>query len=130
MNHDKYEDVRNLASPKRGVFWAVDGELMAYPFDEGATEGVAKSGNTYNHRLLWDSLGISSRPYNYYPRGRVDIDSKGRGGIYLNPSISDDLYVEQIVAACGLADIEYRVKADYSEHYKCHLDDGWKADAK
>ena len=41
---------------KRGVFWIVDGELIAYPFDDGATKGVAKSGKTFNHKLLWEHI--------------------------------------------------------------------------
>ena len=42
-----------MAMNKRGVFWVVDGELVAFPFDETATQGIAKSGKTYNHKLLW-----------------------------------------------------------------------------
>lgn len=41
---------------KRGAFWIVDGKLLAFPFDETETEGVAKSGNTFNHRLLWEYI--------------------------------------------------------------------------
>lgn len=40
----------------RGVFWIVDGKLLAYPFYENATLGVAKSGVTYNHKALWKEL--------------------------------------------------------------------------
>ena len=29
----------------RGVFWVVDGKLLAFPFREGAQLGVAKSGS-------------------------------------------------------------------------------------
>ena len=35
---------------KRGVFWIVDNNLLAFPFDKTATKGVAKSGNTFNHK--------------------------------------------------------------------------------
>ena len=31
----------------RGVFWVVDGELLAFPFRSGAPYGAAKAGNTY-----------------------------------------------------------------------------------
>ena len=39
------------------------------------SEGVAKSGNTYNHKKLWNEIKPRgcNKPYNYYPRGRVDI---------------------------------------------------------
>ena len=36
---------------KRSVFWVVEGKLLAFPFDETATVGIAKSGNTFNHKL-------------------------------------------------------------------------------
>ena len=37
---------------KKGVFWIVDGRLLAFPFGSSFPEGTAKSGDTYNHRLL------------------------------------------------------------------------------
>lgn len=39
-----------------GVFWIVEDELKAYLFEEGAQVGVAKSGKTFNHRLLWEHV--------------------------------------------------------------------------
>ena len=39
-----------------GVFWIIEDELKAYPFEEGAEVGVARAGDTYNHRLLWDHV--------------------------------------------------------------------------
>ena len=65
--------------PRKGVFWIVerngDEILLAFPFQDGDTTGVAKSGDTYNHRLLWESVRPSgcNRPYSYYPRGRVEV---------------------------------------------------------
>ena len=41
-----------------GIFWVIDGELYAFPFYEGSSFGVAKSGNTYNHKLLWNDERI------------------------------------------------------------------------
>ena len=39
----------------RGVFWVIDGALLAYPFIEGVyAEGTARSGVTYNHKKLWE----------------------------------------------------------------------------
>lgn len=50
----------------------IDKRLLAVPFREGAyPEGVAKSGNTYNHERLWAALRISDKPFDYYPRGRA-----------------------------------------------------------
>ena len=112
----------------RGVFWVVDGELLAFPFYENATSGIAKSGNTYNHKKLWSEIQPSGKrvPYNYYPRGRVDISNKGKAIIYMNPNI-DDSIVSQIKIEFGITETP-TIRYDYSDHYKCYLDDGWKPD--
>ena len=114
--------------PSRGVFWVIDGELYAYPFIEGGNIGVAKSGLTFNHKLLWDSIKPRgcNKPYNYYPRGRVDFSNKGKPIVYANPNIDENI-ISEIRVEFGLRDYP-DVRYDYSEHYKCHLDDGWKAD--
>ena len=61
------------------MFWVVDGDLLAYPFVEGVYGGgAARSGATYNHQKLWEQLhGSRGKPYNHYPRGRVDADNRG-----------------------------------------------------
>lgn len=114
--------------PLRGVFWVIDGELLFYPFRPDAHDGpgVAKSGNTFNHKALWNSLSISSKPYNYYPRGRVDVSNKGNAVIYLNPVINTETLIEKIKHDFGIRDDAFLVRQDYSDHYKCYLDDGWK----
>ncbi|WP_251198350.1 hypothetical protein [Anaerotardibacter muris] len=106
----------------------IDDQLKAYPFHEGAMVGIAKSGNTFNHKKLWEALSLSSLPYNYYPRGRVDVANNGQAVIYLNPSINTESVVSQIKAAFGIEGEDFQVRDDHSEHYKCYLDDGWKAD--
>lgn len=110
----------------RGVFWVIDGELFAFPFTEDATSGVAKSGTTYNHKLLWDDVKPKgcNKPYNYYPRGRVDFSNKGQPIIYMNPNI-DEVVVSDIKIKFGLRS-EPTIRYDNSQHYKCHLDAGWK----
>ena len=40
----------------KGVFWLIDGELLAVPFLADAPEGLSKSGTNYNHKLLWESV--------------------------------------------------------------------------
>ena len=106
----------------RGVFWIVECELKAYVFKEDAEYGVARSGKNYNHKLLWDYVRPrkSNRAYNYYPRGRVEYNSKGTPIIYMNPHV-DEKYVEQIVMTFGLTE-DPIVRYDGSEHYKCYLD--------
>ena len=112
----------------RGVFWVIDDELLAFPFMEDDVNGIAKSGNTYNHKKLWPDVRPRgcNKPYNYYPRGRVDFSNKGKPIIYMNPNISDDI-ISDIKIKFGLRE-EPTIRYDSSQHYKCYLDDGWKPD--
>lgn len=109
-----------MAMNKRGVFWVVDGELVTFPFDETATQGIAKSGKTYNHKLLWEYIKPRNKPFDYYPRGRVDYNAKGKAIIYMNPNINAE-YIVKIKIAFGI-DLEPVIRYDHSEHYKCHID--------
>ena len=115
----------------KGVFWLINNELHSFPFTTDYPEGVAKSGDTYNHKKLWQSIKTEHRhgnkPYNYFPRGRVDINNKGQPIIYINPNIYESL-IPQIKISFGLTETEPIIRYDHSEHYKCYLDDGWKAD--
>lgn len=114
--------------PTRGVFWVIDDELLAFPFIDYNTQGVAKSGNTYNHKKLWPDVKPKgcNKPYNYYPRGRVDFSNKGKPIVYMNPNVPDDL-ISDIKVEFGLREAP-TVRYDNSQHYKCYLDDGWKPD--
>ena len=106
----------------RGVFWIVEDELKAFVFEEGAEYGVAKSGNTFNHKLLWDAVRPAkcNRAFDYYPRGRVDYNGKGRPVIYMNPNIGEE-YVSEIEKAFSLTE-DAIIHYDGSEHYKCYMD--------
>ena len=115
-----------------GIFWYIDDEdeLLCYPFGSAGNIGLAKSGDTYNHKKFWKELTPKGcrRPYNYYPRGRVDWDRLGRPTIYINPNINEEV-INQIKSDFGIRPSdECKIQYDYSNHYKCHLDDGWVAD--
>lgn len=112
----------------RGVFWVVDDELLAFPYSDEYISGYANSGLTYNHNKLWPDIKPRgcNEPYNYYPRGRVDIDNKGRAIIYLNPNI-DNSYISNIKTEFGIVELPI-IKYDNSAHYRCYLGDGWKPD--
>ena len=49
----------------RGVFWIVEGELKAYVFEPGSEYGVAKSGVTFNHKLLWPHVRLLNARKSY-----------------------------------------------------------------
>lgn len=123
-----HTSVTAAKEPSRGVFWLVDDTLLCFPFYEGAEIGVSKSGLTFNHRKLWDEIkphGVR-KPFDYYPRGRVDFNNQGQPIIYMNPNI-DESYVSQIKTEFGLRQ-DPIIKYDHSEHYRCHLDEGYKSD--
>ena len=119
-NRNKNESATTC--PPRGVFWLIDGEIMSVVYDGNHQEGVAKSGETYNHRLLWEHVKPKgcNVPFDYYPRGRVDVTNKGKPVIYMNPNI-DISHIAKIVADFGLSE-QPVVRIDSSEHYKCYLD--------
>lgn len=121
--------IRSMAKEmSRGVFWIINDELLAFPFTDEYSEGIAKSGNTYNHKKLWNEIKPKgcNKPYNYYPRGRVEISNKGKPIIYMNPNV-DDSFIPLIRTEFGLWESP-TIRYDNSQHYKCYLDDGWKSE--
>lgn len=114
--------------PSRGVFWIVDGKVLSFPFyNDINSPGVAKSRLTYNHKNLWPDVKPKgcNKPYNYYPRGRVELGKKNPI-IYVNPNF-DKYDLAEVRKDFGLIN-EPKVVFDNSDHYKCYLDDGWKPD--
>lgn len=100
----------------------IDGKLSCFPFDGSITEGIAKSGSTYNHKKLWEHLlpcGNKVR-FDYYPRGRVEITSKGKAVIYMSPHIGNE-YVSEICKSFEVDNAPI-IKYDHSKHYHCYLD--------
>ena len=84
----------------------------------------AKSGDNFNHRLEWARFGqeiTEGHPFNYYPRGRVEIRN-GKATIYLNPAINREDIIAKVVAAFALdapAELKsIRAVNDGSEHYR------------
>lgn len=76
----------------KGVFWIIDSDNLennknycfTIPSDQyGNVDSTdldlnAKSGTTYNHEKLWKSLPrlfTQGKQYNYFPRGRVEIQT-------------------------------------------------------
>ena len=106
----------------KGVFWIVDDELLAIPYSKEATKGLSKSGGNYNHRELWEIIKPArcNKPFDYYPRGRVEVSNKGKPIIYMNPNI-DESYLPEIMEAFEL-DEAPRIHYDGSDHYKCYID--------
>ena len=132
----------------KGVFWIVDTDNIyknrKYCFKiPSDTDGNpldiyldlnAKKGNTYNHKLLWNKLLKNlthGKPYNYYPRGRVEIQN-GKAKIFLNGNINTTEVLDFLIDEFNLNNHngikKINIIEDNSNHYLCYLDDGWKAD--
>ena len=130
----------------RGIFWVVDEDNIEKNSDycfkiitnaDGSIisiddSRIAKSGNTYNHELVWKSLPSKMThgyPYNYYPRGRVEIRN-GIAKIFLNGNINYEEVIDFIKDEFNLNSHngikKVQVIEDNSSHYLCHIDDGWK----
>lgn len=83
----------------------------------------SKSGNNFNHRPEWERLDRSitaGRPFNYYPRGRVEIKN-GKATVFLNPVINKECIVRRIMDAFELMTGELNcinIKSDGSSHYR------------
>ena len=115
---------------KRGVFWIVDDELLAVPYDEDAAEGLSKKGSNYNHRLLWEHVRPkkSNRRFDYYPRGRVEYTAQGKPVIFLGLSV-EQKYISEICEAFEITDKPY-VRYDGSTHYTSEKEREEKRDKK
>jgi hypothetical protein len=146
MEAKKYEEeTKQLRS---GVFWILsdnydlgDYEFLMFdipcdpngkPDNTHSIELNSKSGNTYNHKKLWESevknnnkyRPYSKKDYNYYPRGRVEI-SHNKAIIYLSSHVNKKNFIDIIKENFGLFAYnipEVRVITDGSDHYQCFLD--------
>ena len=120
----------------KGIFWIYRDAAGAWKLltvkalcdrDGTALQPVrysSKSGENFNHKAEWKRLGhkiTDGRPYNYYPRGRVE-NRKGRITVYIPPSLFREDTLSVIFQEFGLkgeaADRSIRVKADGSAHYQ------------
>ena len=126
----------------KGVFWIVDLEniynnrnyCFTIPCDtygnnlNPSLELNAKSGTTYNHEKLWKLLPSKvthNKPFNYYPRGRVEV-ANNKATIYLNPNINTEEVQKFIKNEFNLSEHNGIKKiifhSDGSSHYNCYLD--------
>lgn len=120
-----------------GIFWIKDinnptTELFfTIPTDEyGNSSQIfnSKNGFTYNHERTWKELH-QNKPFDYYPRGRVDIQN-GVARIFINPNLNTPEIINLIKKEFNLTEMNgikrVKVLVDNSEHYRCHLDNGYE----
>lgn len=124
----------------RGIFWIKDMESLASVVIKAECnsngfftvvpdfELLAKSSAEFNHQAAWSKLSkreTENKPYNYYPRGRVEIRN-GKAVLYANGNIADEKLLKwainkfNLIKENGIEKVE--IKADMSNHYLCYLD--------
>ena len=120
----------------RGVFWIRDlneGDIIALRFtsdENGVLTDSSLTSKDINHKRLWaqlDSVVTGGYPFDYYPRGRVEL-RRGRALIFCSPHICTEQLKALITEHFGLTSDngikEVILKADGSAHYRCELDRG------
>ncbi len=120
----------------RGVFWvlslAEEGMIsIRFPSDEnGVLADSSIVSKDINHKRLWerlDSLVTGGHPYNFFPRGRVEL-RHGKALIFCSPHICTEELKAMVSERFGLKAEngikEVVLKADGSAHYQCELDRG------
>ncbi len=129
----------------RGIFWITDIDNISssklyfqIPCDSNGVindtnfnidfDKSSKGQDNYNHKKVWNTLSVKDtkgKPYNYFPRGRVEI-SNNKAIIYCSPHIVCDELKNWIIDKFNLTNYngikKIRVIPDYSEHYECYLD--------
>jgi len=126
---------------RKGIFWCKNSDAGAIELIIVSTEcdgsGNPKeqavfsstSGKSFNHKAEWERLNPSvteGHPFNYYPRGRVEIRSK-KATIFLNPSMNEEKVIHKIIELFELMISDelkiIRIKSDGSNHYQYTRDD-------
>ncbi len=116
----------------KGIFWWVENGLFCRkiwcdrsgaPLE--APEFSSKKGDHFNHKAEWNKLPktvTGRKPYNYYPRGRVEI-RRDKAVIYLNPHLNQEEIISQINMEFGLYNLSHvRVICDGSSHYQALIE--------
>lgn len=126
---------------QRGIFWVKDTNIFldvvvfkAECDENGVFDNLlnmcllSKSGKEFNHKSVWNTLPkqkTEKKPYNYYPRGRVQIKN-GCAVIYANANIISDKLKKWAIEEFNLSKEnginKIMLKTDMSNHYLCYLD--------
>lgn len=128
----------------RGIFWIKDidnvqgsGLCFRIPCDSNGSiiadfeipqSMSSKNGDNYNHKNVWGTLSgreTDGKPFDYYPRGRIEIRN-GKAVVYVSPHIPQNDLKEWLADKFNLTSSngikQIRLNPDYSEHYRCFLD--------
>lgn len=126
----------------KGLFWFIctvaDGQLkfeeiltLSIPY-RGNDIGIvynSRKGNSFTHKNSWSELvsrrkSLRKLPWNYFPRGRVEI-LRNQVRIFMNPTITEfEDYLGIIKLEFSIPGyLEVREIIDNSNHYRCLIVD-------
>ena len=118
----------------KGLFWLIKNDVgedillcVVEPFN--TDDNVVKlEEQKMNHERTWlmlDKRITRSKPYNYFPRGRVEI-KREKAVVYLNPILNDERVLNQLIDVFGLKEenaiSKITIKNDNSWHYRYLID--------
>ena len=131
-----FEEQEKRDTLGKGLFWLVKNDEEKFElfcvkmlcYRDGETLEKIETGECesekLNHERAWSKLDkavTQGKPYNFYPRGRVQI-KKGKATVYLNPILNDGSIVDKICRSFGLTKengiVDIRIKNDNSRHYQ------------
>ena len=122
---------------KKGIFWVITDadcdDLIAVTaqcdMEGNLLENIemsSKSGTNFNHKAEWSRLDkkiTKAKPFNYFPRGRVEIRS-GKAVVFLNPDINTEPVINLVKEQFQLGEFKrIDIKSDGSNHYKYIIGD-------
>ena len=118
----------------KGLFWLIKnniGEDILFCVVEpikGAVNVVQPENKEMNHERTWSILDkriTRGKPYNYFPRGRVEI-KRDKAVIFLNPILNDKSVLNSLIEVFELKEENgvsaITIKNDNSWHYRYLID--------
>lgn len=130
----------------RGIFWITDiddywnsklyfqipcnsnGDIDDMNFQIQPTMSSTGS-NNYNHERVWKTLSkkeTNNNPFNYYPRGRVEIFNS-IAKVFHSPYLNQEELKRWVIDKFNLNKVngikKIKMIADGSNHYRCYLDE-------
>ena len=121
---------------RKGLFWVIDesGERQLVTFAaECDQNGVvidnqftynSRKGDSFAHKNAWQIAAkdypreIRNKPWNYFPRGRVEI-TNGKATVYFNPVLADwPEFEESMIGEFEIESFSVRFIPDHSRHYE------------
>lgn len=123
-----------------GIFWVIAEDSSFDKFSllhiDASVPFTSVKGDSHTHKNAWvlkDPLfrthplyhsHIKGKPYNFYPRGRVELRQKAgkpHAIIWLNPMLNRWEILDAVKNLFGLESMQVKIKEDHSQHYQCEF---------